>query len=78
LLEHAEWSEVPAYCGVRGLRYDYYQYSTGEEELYDLVNDPWQLENRASDPGYAAVLDQLRADDHVMCDPVPPGFTWSH
>ncbi len=73
LLEHAEWSEVPAYCGVRGLRYDYYQYSTGEEELYDLQNDQWQLENRASDPGYASVLDQLRADDHVHVRPRPSG-----
>ena len=31
------------------------------EELYDLRNDPFQLENVASGPGYAAALDGLRA-----------------
>jgi arylsulfatase A-like enzyme len=79
LLEHTgPYLGRPAYCGVRTMDWTYVQYATGEEELYDLVNDPWQLENRSSDPGYASVLDQLRADDHRLCDPVPPGFTWSH
>jgi N-acetylglucosamine-6-sulfatase len=78
LLEHAEWSDVPAYCGVRAERYDYYQYSTGEEELYDLTNDPWQLQNVAGDPGYQSTLAHLRTEDHLLCDPVPPGFAWSH
>jgi arylsulfatase A-like enzyme len=78
LLEHAEWSEVPAYCGVRAERYAYYQYSTGEEELYDLNADPWQLQNVVGNPRYGGTLDQLRAKDHVLCEPLPPGFAWTH
>jgi N-acetylglucosamine-6-sulfatase len=32
-----------------------------EQELYDLVGDPYELDNRATDPGYAALRDTLRA-----------------
>ncbi|MFT4092939.1 MAG: sulfatase [Niabella sp.] len=30
-----------------------------EEELYDVVNDPWQLTNLAADPGYKKVKQEL-------------------
>ncbi len=30
------------------------------EELYDLKNDPWQLDNVANDPDYSAELNRLR------------------
>ena len=30
------------------------------EELYDLKNDPWQLDNVANDPNYSAELHRLR------------------
>ncbi|MGB0660185.1 MAG: sulfatase-like hydrolase/transferase [Mangrovicoccus sp.] len=33
---------------------------TGDEQLYDMVNDPEQFTNLASDPGQAALLSQLR------------------
>ena len=69
---------VPAYCGVRNANYMYAQYATGEEELYDLTADPNELTNVAGDPDYAAVLTQLRNQTHQLCDPTPPGFTWSH
>jgi N-acetylglucosamine-6-sulfatase len=79
LLEHSgPVAARPPYCGVRGTRWVYVQYATGEEELYDLDADPYQLQNVATDPSNARVLDQLRSDDHVLCDPQPPGFTWSH
>ena len=31
----------------------YAEYITGEEELYDLRKDPYELRNVASDPAYA-------------------------
>jgi arylsulfatase A-like enzyme len=36
---------VPPYRGVRTDRYAYVQWATGEEELYDLVEDPYQLDS---------------------------------
>jgi N-acetylglucosamine-6-sulfatase len=35
--------------------------SGGAEELYDLVADPYELENKAGDPAYATDLSALRA-----------------
>ena len=37
--------EIPPYQGVRGNRYVYIEYATGDRELYDLENDPFQLES---------------------------------
>lgn len=39
---------TPAYNGLRTLQYLYVEYSEGFVELYDLQNDPYQLENIAS------------------------------
>ena len=84
LIEHGgngkseDQSQAPSYCGVRASGYMYAQYSTGEEELYDMSEDPWQQTNVASSPAYASVLLALRADAHTMCDPPPPGFSWAH
>jgi arylsulfatase A-like enzyme len=40
-----------------------------ETELYDMYVDPYQLENRAADPAYAPVVDELadELDDLVKC-----------
>jgi hypothetical protein len=38
----------------------YVQYGDGFEELYDLNADPYELENKASDPAYAGDRDALR------------------
>ena len=43
-----------AYDAIRTSRYTYVENSTGELELYDLRNDPFQLTNRAGRPSYAA------------------------
>jgi arylsulfatase A-like enzyme len=68
----------PTFCEVHSLDWAYTQYATGEEELYDLGADPLELENRAADPTLASVLDAQRARLHQLCQPPPPGFTFSH
>jgi N-acetylglucosamine-6-sulfatase len=75
LLEHFGGPQAPAYCGVR-TRSDfvYVRYATGEEELYDLTNDPYELQNAAGKAGSADRLRHLRADTTRLCDPPPPGW----
>lgn len=80
LLEHMEGTNpVPTYCGVRAVHTVYVRYATGEEELYDLVADPFELSNLAGDPSAAGLLSSMRARLDVLCDPPPPGFDdrWS-
>jgi N-acetylglucosamine-6-sulfatase len=67
---------VPTYCAVRSEAYLLVVYQTGEEELYDLALDPFQLTNVVTDPGYAAVDSALRARIQQLCAPTPPGFTF--
>jgi len=51
------------YTGVRTERYTYVVWTeTGEQELYDRQADPYELQNVASDPAYAAVKAHLAAD----------------
>jgi N-acetylglucosamine-6-sulfatase len=52
--------DVP-YYGVRAARFKYVRWSFGESELYDLREDPHELENLAGDPGYADVVARLEA-----------------
>ncbi len=56
---------VPTYQAVMskgaGGSFLYTLYSTAEEELYDLLDDPWQLINQASNPSYATVKSHLAA-----------------
>jgi arylsulfatase A-like enzyme len=64
----------PSYCGTRTDRYKYIRYRTGEEELYDLAVDPWEMESRHDDPAYAAVKAELKAEARAVC--TPPGYGW--
>jgi N-acetylglucosamine-6-sulfatase len=48
--------------GVRRGPWSYNRYSDGEEELYDLDSDPYQLNNVADDPGLASLKASLKAD----------------
>jgi N-acetylglucosamine-6-sulfatase len=68
----------PTFCEVHSLAWAYTQYATGEEELYDLVADPLELQNRAGDPALAATLAGQRTRLHQLCQPPPPGFTFTH
>ncbi len=47
------------YYGVRTARYKYIHWSFDETELYDLKNDPHELENIASDPSRAGLVARL-------------------
>ena len=66
--------DVPTYGAVRGERYKYVLYQTREEELYDLLRDPHELDNIAAHPGVAAVKKQLRQRLAHLCRPAPPGY----
>lgn len=76
LVEHMAKREdrVPTYCGVRTTRYTYVYYETGEEELYDLLRDPYELDNLAGEPRMNLILEKLRARLAQLCDPAPPGL----
>ena len=48
------------YQGVRTDRYLYDAYGSGEQELYDLRADPFELQNQAGNPIYAPVQSALQ------------------
>jgi arylsulfatase A-like enzyme len=82
LIEHFQYRaeprpDPPSYCAVRTLDRLFVRYATGEEELYDLRRDPYELDNLASDPGSRAELEHLRDRAMELCRPQPPGFSWS-
>jgi len=47
---------------VIGERYRYIRYANGDEELYDLLNDPNEWTNIAGDPEYADIKQQFAAN----------------
>ena len=62
LIEHMEGTNpIPTFCAVRSERWTYVRYSTGEEELYDLAPDPFELENVGRRPSMRPVLEERRA-----------------
>lgn len=79
LVEHLATRErIPTYCAVHSASYEYVQYESDEEELYDLDLDPYQLVNVAGDPEYARALSFMRRRVVRLCDPPPPGFDPHH
>ncbi len=59
VLEAYPYHQIPGFKGVRTERYLYARYRTGEEELYDLADDPYELQNVAYDPAYGEVRSTL-------------------
>jgi len=75
LIEHMEnTNPVPTFCAVRSTTTKYVRYATGEEELYDLAGDPFELRNLANAPASRRVLLEMRERLRVLCVPPPPGF----
>ena len=73
LIEHLRGTNpIPTYCAIRTSRYLFVSYITGERELYDLANDPFELANIAG----AAPERQTRLEGVLdgLCVPPPPGF----
>jgi N-acetylglucosamine-6-sulfatase len=60
--EEGEDPEAPpvGYLGVRTDRYLYANYGTGEQELYDLRKDSFELQNQAGNPVYGPVQSALQ------------------
>ena len=57
--ERANRGGPPPYWGIVSERHVLVQYSTGEEELYDLKVDPFQLNNLSGTAGVAATRQKL-------------------
>jgi arylsulfatase A-like enzyme len=75
LIEHLEGTNpIPTYCAVRTRTATYVRYATGEEELYDLVADPYELDNLVPTDRSGDLLARLRGRLHDLCSPPPPGF----
>jgi N-acetylglucosamine-6-sulfatase len=54
--------ESPTFWAVRTARWKYVELKTGEKELYDIVNDPYELVNVAGNPANAPVMSSLAAE----------------
>ncbi len=64
LLEHWPTEEgvgsiIPEFYSVRTADWKYTEYVTGESELYDLVNDPYELQNLANKRKYRDIQSDL-------------------
>jgi arylsulfatase A-like enzyme len=59
LLENFAGGGNPPFWAIRTQAWKYSQLGTGEVELYDLLNDPFELENVAGHPEFASVESQL-------------------
>jgi arylsulfatase A-like enzyme len=75
ILEHMEGTNpVPTFCGVRTQGWKYVRYATGEQELYNLTADPYELQNLSGTPADAGMQAELRHRTDVLCSPAPPGL----
>jgi N-acetylglucosamine-6-sulfatase len=64
--DETDVGSIPTYAEVRGVPWKYNELHTGEIELYDVLADPYELTNVASDPGNAATVATLAARLRVL------------
>ncbi|MCA9025394.1 MAG: sulfatase [Planctomycetaceae bacterium] len=59
-----EWPAITTHNqhnhGIRTSRWRYIQYADGSEELYDMVADPHEWDNLATNSAYGEVIEELR------------------
>jgi len=61
LLIEAWPNEYPSYTAIHTGRYVYVETEGDRSELYDLVSDPFQLENQIDNPAVADIVSRLQA-----------------
>lgn len=59
--------QIPGFEAIRTSTWKFVRYETGELELYDLLNDPYEMNNLASVPEYNSVVENLgkKLDDLI-------------
>ena len=73
-LVNSQKPQIPSYCGAREVGWMYVRYQDGVEELF---REPDEVTNLIADPANAGVLGRLRDEARTLCDPVPPGYSWT-
>jgi arylsulfatase A-like enzyme len=59
--QDADARRPPTLAQVRGPEWKYTEYTTNEAELYDMVNDPFELRNEIDNPAHAGLREELAA-----------------
>ena len=65
-LPSEHWDNQLTWAALRtiepgGAQWKYVEWGTGPRELYDLINDPFELQNLEANPAFASVLADLEA-----------------
>jgi N-acetylglucosamine-6-sulfatase len=58
---HGGLTYLHGFQAVRTSRYVYGEYYNGDREFYDLVTDPYQMNNAINNPNYASIILQLES-----------------
>jgi N-acetylglucosamine-6-sulfatase len=64
----------PAWCALQRSGTILTHYGTGEEEFYNVLRDPLELNNRIASPKLRPRIEAMRQSLHSLCDPLPPGM----
>lgn len=61
---------LPLFHGVRSARYVWVQYEDASRtvEFYDLLNNPYEVRNQATDPEYASIIAAMEAEYERLKD----------